>query len=499
MEPTSATAPALSLWETRHEVGVRPPAPSGRADVVVVGAGLTGLVTALLLARAGKQVVVLEARTVGALASGRNTGKVSLLQGTRLSQLLSVHSGTVAAAYLEGNREGMDWLLRFCEDHEVAQHPRSAVTYAANPAEVGLVDAEHAAAHSLGLPTLRQPTVDVPFPVHAAVVLQNQAEVDPQAVLIALADQAAVHGGVIGEGQRVVDVSWSSHPTVRTDDGATFRTEDVVLATGSPILDRGLYFAKLEARRSYLLTFSGALVPEAMMISAGQDARSVRDVPDGERLLMVGGSGHQVGHGRPELDHVEELRAWVAEHFPDAVETHAWSAQDYASHDGIPYVGKLPRGRGAVWLASGYDKWGLSNAPSAGLRIASGILGGSLPWARPLERRITHPRAAFELLRRNLAIGATAVARLAGAEASTLPDGAPQRVGEVGRRGLDPRPVGVVSQECAVRAVCTHLGGTLRWNDAERSWDCPLHGSRFTEDGEVLEGPAVSPLARIHP
>ena len=144
------------------------------------------------------------------------------------------------------------------------------------------------------------------------------------------------------------------------------------------------------------------------------------------------------------------------------METHAWSAQDYAPPDGVPFVGPLPFGRGRVYVATGYDKWGLSNAVAAARSISTEILDGAPPsWQQPLRHRITGPRSAARLAQVNAAVGLWAC------------------------RGL----LGVLD-----RPRCTHLGGVLQRNDAEGTWDCPLHGSRFAPDGAVIEGPATRPL-----
>lgn len=464
-------------------------------DDIVVGAGLTGLVTALLLARSGRHVVVLEARDVGAVTTGNTTGKISLLQGTRLSHILERQSERVAEAYVEANREGQGWLLRFCEEHGVPVQRRTAATYAADTASLPKAQAEHEAAQQLGLAVTWRDDLAVPFPHAGGTALDDQAQVDAMDVLDALVREVRREGGTVVSGRRVVSAGWTDPTSVTLDDGSKVRAENVVLATGVPVLDRGLYFAKVEPQRSYALAFRHPEPPELMLLSAGSPTRSVRDAPtDDGRLLLIGGEGHVVGRAASTRAHLDALRAWTHQWFPGAEETHAWSAQDYSSHDGLPFIGALPRGRGHVYMATGYGKWGLTNGVAAALSLTKQIHGHQATWQTPISHRVTRPSGALEIARLNAAVGVHLLGDLARAELRGVPEPA-EGEGHVGRRGA--LPVGeaqVGGRRCSVVALCTHLGGTLSWNDVEQSWDCPLHGSRFTPDGEVLEGPATRPL-----
>jgi Rieske Fe-S protein len=218
----------------------------------------------------------------------------------------------------------------------------------------------------------------------------------------------------------------------------------------------------------------------------------------GPELLLVGGSGHGVGRARSEAEHVEDLRRWAREHFPDAVETHAWSAQDYGTPDELPIYGPLPGADARILVASGYDKWGMANAVAAARSISSEILGRPASWAERLRERPVSVRSVASLARQGLFTGVTQAKGLVAAEMHGLPPDVPEGEGTVGRSGLRPTGLSHVGgAPCAVSALCTHMGGVLSWNDREQSWDCPLHGSRFDPDGEVIEGPATKPLARV--
>jgi glycine/D-amino acid oxidase-like deaminating enzyme/nitrite reductase/ring-hydroxylating ferredoxin subunit len=496
------------------------------ADVVVVGAGLTGLVTALLLTRAGSRVTVLEARTVGAGTTGRSTAKVTLLQGDRLAALAERHEDRVVAAYAEAGAEGMSWLLRYLDDHEVPYQRREALTYATTAGGRDRVEAELEAARRAGVPVGWRRRTDLPIPVTGAVGLADQAQVDPLDVLGALAADVVGRGGRIVEGVRVLGTRHGATPrgpvVLRTTAGDV-TADAVVLATGTPVLDRGGTFARLHPQRSYALTFRVPEPPPASMsISVDAEPRSLRSTPalpgpelvrspdlPGDQatpvaspvpdLLLVGGAGHPVGRRVPTGDSVRLLVDWTEGHFPGAVLTHAWSAQDYTSTDGLPLVGRLLPTDPRLLVATGYAKWGMTTAVAAALVLAADLLGHHAPrWAeawRPLGRQ--ELAGLGDAARLNAAVARSLLTGWAAPRpAAGVRGDPPEGQGGVERAGVVPVAVCTVGGVTRrVSGVCTHLGGVVAWNEVERSWDCPLHGSRFSPDGTVLEGPATRPLA----
>jgi glycine/D-amino acid oxidase-like deaminating enzyme len=465
-----------SLWQSRHP-RTSPPAGaevSGKYDVAVVGAGLTGLTTALLLGRAGRSVLVLEADQVGHGTTGRSTAKVSCLQGTQLSTIAGKHSDAVVRQYVEAQREGQAWLERFCADHGVPVQRRDAITFAHSAGGESRARGELEVAQAAGLKVEWDADLPLPFPNRGGIRMPDQLQVDPMEVLAALVLQAAAHGVRVVEGARVTRVRGSEPATVTTEVGAV-TADTVVVATNTPILDRGGFFARMKPARSYGLAFR---VPrpavDAMYLSADHPSRSLRDAPDPEgTLLLVGGNGHKVGAAVDTAQRVEGLRAWTLEHWPEAQLTHAWSAQDYLPHHGLPFAGPVLPGARDVLMAGGYSKWGMTNAVAASLALSSQVLGGHVEWAE-----------AFRTWSRHEVSGLGRSALLNGEVGLEMARG---WAGALATRSL---------HEDGVSRVCTHLGGIVRWNQAERSWDCPLHGSRFDEEGQVLEGPAVCGLRR---
>lgn len=476
--------------------------PGSRYDAVVVGAGITGLASAMLLARSGMKVAVVEARTVGAGTTGNTTAKLSLLQGTVLSALRRQYPQKIVNAYVEANREGQAWLLRFLEDRAVPFQQRDAYTFSVTDDGAKRVAAELAVARAAGLDVEEAAATELPFATRRTIALRGQAQFNPMDVLRAFTAEFRDHGGVLVQGVRVRNVRTGSAAAVETDDG-TIYADLAVLATGVPILDRGLYFAKLTASQSYAMALrlpDPAAIPSGMYLSAEKPGRSLRSYPSATgELLVVGGNGHQVGREPSPQRRVDELLDWARYHFPGAEPTHCWSGEDYRATNLMPFIGKLPRGRGRIYFATGYNKWGMSNGVAAALDLSAQILGGNLHWARTIHRRVTSPAGAAAAITLNADVAKTLVeswvkAQLARAESAT-PTVPKEGEGTVVRQ--DRKPVAVSTVDgvtCRLSAVCTHLGGLVSWNDAERSWDCPLHGSRFSATGEVLQGPATRDL-----
>ena len=493
-QTTSATE---SLWLDTAGPGGHPSLDRDiEVDVAVIGGGIAGMSTAYHLARDGARVAVLEAAGVGSGVTGCTTAKVSALQSTILSTIARRKGDDAARVYAEASVAGVEAIAEIAaaESIDCGLERRSAFTYAADASERDSVEKELEVASTAGLPAEWVDGPDLPFEVAGAVRLADQLQFHPVRYVQGLAAAVVRAGSLVYEDTRALGVDGGSPCRVRTGRG-TVTAGHVVVATHYPLLDRGLYFARLEAQRSYCVAAEvrGDELPQGMSISAGSRTRSVRSYGD---LLIVGGEGHATGDSDAQPERFEALEEFARNHWEVGEVTHRWSAQDPIPWDHLPVIGPYAPGSSRLWVASGFMKWGLATGTFAGRLLADLIAERGNDWATTFNPNRVSPGSAHEVAKLGAKFSFDFVAdRVKPAEAggaAQVPPGEARVVRDgVGKTGVYRDADGGLH---AVSLRCTHLGCLLRFNSAETSWDCPCHGSRFGVDGEVLEGPAVSPL-----
>jgi glycine/D-amino acid oxidase-like deaminating enzyme len=443
-----------SLWYEGRPDAVRPSLERDvAADVAVVGAGIVGLTTALLLERAGLDVVTLEARRVAAGATGYNTAKLTSLHGLSYAQLARSLGRDKARMYGEANEAGVRRVFELADELGIDCHLRRKpnYTYSEDAAEVDKLREEATLARELGLPASYVEEVDLPFPVAGAVRFDDQAEFHP----VKYADGiAAALRGPLHEGTRATGLDSGR---VKTRNGPSVSAEHIVVATHLSFLDRGLYFARCHPERSYVVAGRASEPPAGMYLSTESPAHSIRAHGD---WLLVGGESHKTGQADAS-ERYERLAAWASERFGLEPELR-WATQDQMPVDGVPYVGRHDPLSSNLWVATGFKKWGLAMGTAAAELLAARVTGQEHPWTELFDPNRLRPRAsATSFAKENANVAYHFVAD------RVLKRGAPR---------------------------CTHMGCLLAWNAAEETWDCPCHGSRFAASGEVIEGPAVRPL-----
>ncbi|HVM10457.1 MAG TPA: FAD-dependent oxidoreductase [Acidimicrobiales bacterium] len=472
-------------------------------DVVVVGGGITGLSTALTLAERGAKVVVLEAGRICSGVTGYTTAKVTSLHGLQYADLAENRGDDVAQLYGEANEAAIAQVAAWVETYRIDCdfQRRDAFTYTTESDKLRQIESEAQTASRLGLPASYTTETDLPYDVFGAVRFANQAQFHPRDYCIGVAAAITQLGGKVHEDTRVLDVD-----AERGDDPSIVRTEHgdlaarfVVLATHLPFLDRGGFFAKAHPTRSYAMAVrleEGAPTPKGMYLSKDSSSRSVRSAL-GDEVLILGGEGHKTGQDPDTRERYSSLESWAREYFPIASIEHRWSAQDYVPVDGTPFVGRQLPGSN-VLVATGFQKWGMTNGTAAGRILADIVDGIENPWLAAYDAtRIKSTITSKEFVKENVdAVGG----HLAGDRLKTMnpPSADTLAPGEGGIVSLDGEKVAAFRAEdgtlTAVSPVCTHMGCLVCWNTAEKSWDCPCHGSRYTCGGKVIQGPALHDL-----
>jgi glycine/D-amino acid oxidase-like deaminating enzyme/nitrite reductase/ring-hydroxylating ferredoxin subunit len=493
MDTTSlwrATAPAaagFAMLETDVET-----------DVLVVGGGITGVTLALLLARAGRRVVLLEAGAIGEGSTGNSTGNLYVTVSDGLSSIVDKWDAEVARQVVDARRAAIDYIASQAQAGSAFRRcPWVLSAYTDSARED--VAREQKALAQLGLAPRLTSAVSPPLPQARGnvVVLDNQAQFQPKAYVAQLAWQAAQAGANLHEHTRVLKIDFKAC-TASTATGAV-KAKEIVLATHSP---KGLHpvHAEMPVHREYVIArpITGADPGPGIFWCNGDDSLSVRTLESGGRHFLVC-AGDEVKTG----DHnakacLMALEAIAGKHLGPGEWTHRWSAQNYRGADGLPYIGRDIRGS---FIATGFSTDGLVWGTVAAQVIAA-QLAGEAPAIGELCKpgRISPVKGAKAWLEE---VGATARALLKDylthrqeERLSVLAIGDSAIVEVEGESFAAWRaPDGELF---AVSPTCTHMGCRVHWNSMETSWDCPCHGSRFSPDGTVIEGPAILPLMRKH-
>ena len=427
-----------SLWADTALPAFPPLEHDAEADVLIIGGGLAGILCAYTLTQAGMDCLLIEADTICGGISRNTTAKITSQHGLIYGKLERQFGPDTARLYWKANEAALRRYRQLARAFPCDFEEKPAYVYSLDQPET--LKAELAALERLGIPAAFADHVPLPFPTAGAIRFEGQAQFHPPKLAAGVARDLHIH-------EHTAARAFEKN-TVVTDHGRV-RAENIIVATHFPLLNKhGGYFLKLYQHRSYVLALEGAMDVRGMYLDAAENGISLRNYGP---WLLLGGGGHRTGKAGGGW---EELENFARRYFPDSREKCRWAAQDCMTLDRVPYIGQYGRHTPGLYVATGFNKWGMTSSMTAAMVLSDLVRGKQNPYAAVFSPTRT-------VLRPQL------LANLTEATASLLTVSKPR---------------------------CPHMGCALKWNPRERTWDCPCHGSRFTETGELLDNPATGGL-----
>lgn len=424
-----------SIWSETARLPQFPPLQENiHTDVLIIGGGMAGLLCAYRLHTAGVDYILCEANTISTGITKNTTAKITSQHGLIYHKL-----GTEKAKlYLEANQKALNEYRRLCADIDCDYSEQNSYVYSIN--DLKKLQKELSALKKLNFPASYQKPLSLPISTVGAVKFPGQAQFHPLKFLAAIAKDLRIY-----EHTPIRELA----PHTAKTDNATITAKKIIIATHFPILNKhGSYFIKMYQHRSYCLALENAGHVGGMYVDESKTGLSFRDHGD---LLILGGGSHRTGK---QGGNWAELEAFASRHYPNAKIRYRWATQDCMTLDGIPYIGQYSARTPDLYVATGFNKWGMTSSMVAADILTDLISGRENPYATLFSpsRSILHPQLAvngFEAVKNLLTF---------------------------------------------TTKRCPHLGCALKWNPVEHTWDCPCHGSRFEENGTLIDNPATGDL-----
>ena len=411
-----------------------------KTDILIVGGGLAGLLCACALNRACADYALIEADRICGGVTRNTTAKITSQHGLIYDKLIGEYDVETARLYYEANQAAISSFRRLAADYPCQMETKPAFVYTTGSTEK--LEKELRALERIGAKAGYRDSLPLPFAVTGAIEFEDQAQFHPLLLAAGIAAGLNIYEHTPARG--------FEGNTVYTDK-VRIEAKKILIATHFPIINKhGGYFLKLFQDRSYVLALENAPDPAGMFIGAESCGPSIRSSGD---LLLFGGGAHPTGK---KGGGYAELEALARSCYPGARIKYRWAAQDCMSLDGIPYIGRYGKNTPELYVATGFNKWGMTSSMVSAMILSDLLLERENPYAKVFspQRSSMHPQLLVNAFH--------AAANL-----------------------LTP-----------TRPRCPHMGCALKWNEEEQSWDCPCHGSRFTAEGELLDGPATGNLKK---
>lgn len=435
-----------SIWSMNVEIQKREPLiGSLKADAAIIGAGMAGILIAYHLKKCGINVVVLEADRIAGGQTKNTTAKITSQHGLYYHKLISNLGEERARLYAEANENAIHEYQEIIEKEKICCHFEHLPSYLYSAREKFCLEEEAGIASSLGIQAHFGTESELPFPIKGAVCFEHQAQFHPLEFISGLSENLTIY-----EETRVLSVK---EHTIYTERGEV-TAEHIIFATHFPIINiPGLYFMRQHQERSYVLAIAGAQKLNGIYYGIDENGLSFRNAGD---IMLFGGSGHRTGEN--ELGGAYEfLRSKANQYYKGYEEVACWSAQDCMPHDSIPFIGKYSRMRPYWYVATGFKKWGMTSSMISARIITDEIMEKTNPYQELFSPQRFHYKLSHKNLIKDIGISVK----------------------------------GLANGHFLKKVVkCPHMGCELKWNQDEQCYECPCHGSRFDENGTLLDDPA---------